>query len=197
MIYVRVNRWAKKGVLQTVFLRLQQLGIIQIKVNVVIIWDSLAFLYRTGLGCKRDLDKALECYLCAVEQGHKTSYYSIAEIHSIQANSAKTIECYTKSLQAGYQHAALYLGLLYKEGGNDFPPNYTQAARYFEIAERAGITEAKYEMGQLYYMGYAVFERDFNMAAQWLEKAAKEGHDRAQYNLAYMYHHGLGVKYDC
>lgn len=28
--YVRVNRWAKNGVLQAAFLRLQQLGIIQI-----------------------------------------------------------------------------------------------------------------------------------------------------------------------
>jgi len=33
VIYVRVNRWAKKGVLQAVFLQLQQKGIIQIKVN--------------------------------------------------------------------------------------------------------------------------------------------------------------------
>ena len=29
VIYVRINRWAKKGVLERVFLRLQQLGIIQ------------------------------------------------------------------------------------------------------------------------------------------------------------------------
>jgi len=35
VIYVRVNRWARKGVLQAVFLQLQQKGIIQIKVNVV------------------------------------------------------------------------------------------------------------------------------------------------------------------
>ena len=35
MIYVRVNRQVKKGVLQAAFLCLQQLGIIQIKVNVV------------------------------------------------------------------------------------------------------------------------------------------------------------------
>jgi len=35
MIYVRVNRWAKQGVLQATFLQLQQQGIIQIKVNVV------------------------------------------------------------------------------------------------------------------------------------------------------------------
>ena len=33
VIYVRINRWAKKGVLEQVFLRLQQLGIIQIQVN--------------------------------------------------------------------------------------------------------------------------------------------------------------------
>lgn len=35
VIYVRVNRWAKKGVLQEAFVRLQQMGIIQIQVNVV------------------------------------------------------------------------------------------------------------------------------------------------------------------
>ena len=35
VIYVRVNRWAKKGVLQEAFVRLQQLRIIQIQVNVV------------------------------------------------------------------------------------------------------------------------------------------------------------------
>ncbi len=35
VIYVRINRWAKKGVLERVFLRLQQLEIIQIRVNVI------------------------------------------------------------------------------------------------------------------------------------------------------------------
>ena len=33
--YVRINRWAKKGVWEKAFLRSQQLGIIQIQVNVV------------------------------------------------------------------------------------------------------------------------------------------------------------------
>ena len=35
VIYVRTNRWAKKGVLQAVFLHLRQLGIIQVQVNEV------------------------------------------------------------------------------------------------------------------------------------------------------------------
>ena len=34
-IHLRINRWAKKGVLERVFLRLQQLEIIQIRVNVI------------------------------------------------------------------------------------------------------------------------------------------------------------------
>lgn len=35
MICVWVNCWAKKGILEMVFLRLQQLEIIQIQVNVI------------------------------------------------------------------------------------------------------------------------------------------------------------------
>ena len=35
VIYVRINRWAKKSVLERVFLRLQQMGIIQIQVDVI------------------------------------------------------------------------------------------------------------------------------------------------------------------
>ena len=50
MIYVRVNRWAKKGVLQTVFLRLQQLGIIQIKVNVVSLDSTCIKGHPDGMG---------------------------------------------------------------------------------------------------------------------------------------------------
>ena len=47
VIYVRVNRWAKKRVLQAVFLHLQQLGIIQVQVNVVSL-DSTCI--KVGMG---------------------------------------------------------------------------------------------------------------------------------------------------
>ena len=50
MIYVRVNRWAKKGVLQAAFLRLQQLGIIQIKVNVVSLDSTCIKVHPDGMG---------------------------------------------------------------------------------------------------------------------------------------------------
>ena len=50
VIYVRVNRWAKKGVLQAAFLRLQQLGIIQIQVNVVSLDSACIKVHPDGMG---------------------------------------------------------------------------------------------------------------------------------------------------
>ena len=50
VIYVRVNRWAKKGVLQAAFLRLQQLGIIQIQVNIVSLDSTCIKVHPDGMG---------------------------------------------------------------------------------------------------------------------------------------------------
>ena len=50
VIYVRVNRWAKKGVLQAAFLRLQQLGITQIKVNAVSLDSTCIKVHPDGMG---------------------------------------------------------------------------------------------------------------------------------------------------
>jgi transposase len=50
VIYVRVNRWAKKGVLQAVFLHLQQLGIIQVQVNVVSLDSTCIKVHPDGMG---------------------------------------------------------------------------------------------------------------------------------------------------
>ena len=50
MIYVRVNRWAKKGVLQEAFVRLLQMGIIQIQVNVVSLDSTCIKVHPDGAG---------------------------------------------------------------------------------------------------------------------------------------------------
>ena len=50
MIYVRIDRWAKKGVLERVFLRLRQLGIIQIQVNVISLDSTRIKVHPDGMG---------------------------------------------------------------------------------------------------------------------------------------------------
>ena len=56
VIYVRVNRWAKKGVLQEAFVRLQQLRIIQIQVNVVSLDSTCIKVYPDGTGALKKAD---------------------------------------------------------------------------------------------------------------------------------------------
>ena len=50
MIYVRINHWAKKGVLERVFLRLQQMGIIQIQVDVISLDSTCIKVHPDGMG---------------------------------------------------------------------------------------------------------------------------------------------------
>ena len=50
VIYVRINRWAKKGVLERVFLRLQQTGIIQIQVDVISLDSTCIKVHPDGMG---------------------------------------------------------------------------------------------------------------------------------------------------
>ena len=50
VIYVRIDRWAKKGVLERVFLRLRQLGIIQIQVNVISLDSTRIKVHPDGMG---------------------------------------------------------------------------------------------------------------------------------------------------
>ena len=66
VIYVRINRWAKKGVLQAAFLRLQQLGIIQIKVNVVSLDSTCIKVHPDGMGAlKKTVLSSLEEHAAA------------------------------------------------------------------------------------------------------------------------------------
>ncbi len=56
VIYVRINRWAKKGVWERVFLRLQQLGIIQIQVNVISLDSTCIKVHPDGMGALKKGD---------------------------------------------------------------------------------------------------------------------------------------------
>lgn len=57
VIYVRINRWAKKGVLEKAFLRLQQLGIIKIQVNVVSLDSTCIKVHPDGIGALKKTER--------------------------------------------------------------------------------------------------------------------------------------------
>ncbi len=56
VIYVRVKRWTKNGVLQAAFLRLQQLGIFKIQVNVVCLDSTCIKVHPDGMDALKKAD---------------------------------------------------------------------------------------------------------------------------------------------
>ena len=56
VIYVRVNRWAKKGILEKIFLKLQQMGIIQIKVQVISLDSTCIKVHPDGTGALKKVE---------------------------------------------------------------------------------------------------------------------------------------------
>ena len=59
VIDVRVNRWAEKGVLQKVFLHLQQLGVIPIQVNIVSLNFTCIKVHPGGMGALKKVVPSL------------------------------------------------------------------------------------------------------------------------------------------
>ena len=49
-IYVRINRWAKSGLLQKIFLYLQKIGVISIKTKIVALDSTSVKVHHDGMG---------------------------------------------------------------------------------------------------------------------------------------------------
>jgi transposase len=55
-LYVRMNRWAKNGLLQKVFLHLQQVGIIRVNVTLLSLDSTSVKVHPDGMGVLKKLD---------------------------------------------------------------------------------------------------------------------------------------------
>jgi TPR repeat protein len=93
--------------------------------------------------------------------------------------------------EAGDAQAQATMGDLYANG-EGVTQNYTQAAKWYQMAAAKGNPAAETALGDLCEAGQGV-RRDMKEAAKWYEQAAQQGYARAQYNLATLYATGEGV----
>ena len=73
------------------------------------------------------------------------------------------------------------LALMY-HNGQMVKKNYSEAARWYQLAADQGFSKAQANLGVLYAEGLGV-EQDFDQAAQWFLSAAEQGNPMAQHNL--------------
>ncbi|HEV2211160.1 MAG TPA: tetratricopeptide repeat protein [Verrucomicrobiae bacterium] len=93
--------------------------------------------------------------------------------------------------EAGDVQAQATLGDLYANG-QGVTQNYTQAAKWYQMAAAKGNPAAETALGDLCEAGQGL-RRDMKEAAKWYQQAAQQGYARAQYNLATLYTSGEGV----
>jgi len=78
------------------------------------------------------------------------------------------------------------------EGNGSQPPNYEEAARWYQLAAQQGDAIAQNNLGSLYEHGLGV-PKDFSRAFELYRKSAEQGFAMAQTSFGRMYDWGMGV----
>jgi TPR repeat protein len=81
---------------------------------------KLGFFYANGIGCERDLEKALYYYQIASDKGNVRAMNNLASHYNlglgVERNDAKAIELLIKSAEGGCKEAMIRLVGCYSEG---------------------------------------------------------------------------------
>ncbi|WP_291685800.1 hypothetical protein [Bradyrhizobium sp.] len=78
--------------------------------------------------------------------------------------------------------AAYEVGLRFAEG-KGLPPNYDEAAKWYDRAAQAGVVPAIFRLGTFYEKGLSV-KKDADIARRYYLQAAERGNAKAMHNLA-------------
>ncbi len=154
--------------------------------------------YFEGDGVPQDLNKAIEYYRKAAEQGHAGAQYQLGWLYTVglgvPQDYAEGFKWYSKSAEQGNLEAKFSLGEIYYYG-RGVPQNYAEAFKWYIKSSIQGGYNVQYKIGLMYYHGQGV-PQDFTKAAEWYRKAAKQDHVKAQFTLGRMYEDGRGVPED-
>lgn len=119
-----------------------------------------------------DYEKAIQCYLKAVEIDENDGY-SMNAIGLILDDEYESFEWFLKSAEAGYCWGMYNAadGYYYGKGVDK---DYTEAIEWYEKAAEVGIADAMVKIGDMYLMGDGV-NVDEEEAAAWYKRAVKAG----------------------
>ena len=100
---------------------------------------------------------------------------------------------YEYYMDKGDALAANDLGVLYYGGRVGGKPDYVNARKYYEMADRLGYTLASENLAYIFYYGFGT-EVDYEKAYLYFSKAALTGRYEATYKLGDMFRNGYYVE---
>ena len=150
------------------------------------------YLYGRVLLAQKKYEYARSMFIKADQAGSAMGAMSLGYMYLNGFGGAQdtdeALRLFCRAGTAGVPDAFSNGGLIYM---NTNPPNYAEAARWFERATAMGHSDADFYLGYMYLQGLGV-PRNANRAAQLLQRAYRAGDLQANFLLAVMYEAGEG-----
>ena len=155
----------------------------------------LGLIHEHGLGIERDMPAAMELYRRSAESGVCQGQFrfgiALMEGQCVARNPTIGETWLRRAALAGEPRAAVAVGTIYAAAGS-LPPNYLEAARWYEIAAQNGDKQSAGLLARLYLQGGNGLRTDRDAAAQWFCRAAEQGDQAAWAELAALVMSGAG-----
>lgn len=157
---------------------------------------TMAILYENGIGVLKDIEKAIDWYTKAAQEGLVEAQFLLGQLYDnycyINENYKKKASKLTeKAAKKGHVQAQYKLSYIYTYG-NGVQKDTKQAIKWCRKAAEQDYVPAQLELGHQYSYGTSL-SKDLLKAAEWYTKAAKQGSIEAQCSLGELYESGCGV----
>jgi hypothetical protein len=154
--------------------------------------------YNTGVGVKKNNEKAFGYFHKAAEQGHVAAKFKVALMYyqgsGVEENYEKAFALYQELALQGHAMARANLGIMYDKG-HGVEVNKGEAFECFKKAAAQGVADAQFNLGVAYAEGKGV-KTNKEKAFEWFHNAAAQGQHEAQQRLSECYQKGTGVAKD-
>ncbi len=162
-------------------------------------------LYRSGEGCEKRPDIALEYFKKASSLGHVGSMAEVGWHYELgigtEQNYQEAKQWYQKGASFGDSFSLYRLGRIYLDGCGQAPDENKAFYCFSQAAEKNNFLTDLYRGECYFYLGWSFFHgigtsQIEKLAFTWFERAANLGHVRAQSYLGNCYDLGIGVSID-
>ena len=143
--------------------------------------NTMANMYRMGIGVPKDMKKAFELYQIAAELGNTDAQVDLGDMYYSGKESVQSYEkayyWYEKAANKNNATAQMYLGYAYLNGLG-VVIDYDKARNWLELAVKQDQPSAMYHLGTMYFDGKGVTKNQ-NHAISLFQKSCSEGDSNA------------------
>ena len=150
--------------------------------------------YYMGLGCETNINKAVEFFRMAAQQGLPQAQWRLGAVLLKDATTENEgFEWIKKAADQNFSYAAGQLGCMYLYG-MACQKDTVKAEYYLKNSAEHGLSVSQFNLAEAYCDG--TFTTNIVESVHWCAEAATNKHVVAQYKLGLAYMAGIGIKED-